>query len=209
MDLEWNEPLSSARRNRALQGDIIEIGAVKTDENMREIDTFFRMIQPSQYKKITKRITSITTVKDEDVMTGISFEEAVKDFKEWCGDDCIWLTWSNSDEKMLRNNLAFYGLDDDWIPYVLDAQLMFDEVEMGDGRCYPLNYTFFYFDIKPEASHNALNDSINTAEVIRRIDYKEWIEEEIEYLKRLESAEFAEDDEIYIDDAPEDTYEEE
>ena len=68
--------------------------------------------------------------------------KGVKDYKNWCGEDCIWLTRSNSDENMLRNNLDIYELEDDWIPLVIDAQLMFDEVISEGTTC---SFEFFYW----------------------------------------------------------------
>lgn len=49
LDLEWNQPVSNRRIVKTpirLAGEIIQIGAVKLDENLKTIDTFEVMVAP-------------------------------------------------------------------------------------------------------------------------------------------------------------------
>ena len=190
LDLEWNKALTKHRRVRypiTLHGEIIQIGAVKLDEKLREVDDFNRMVKPQFYTKMHKEVEAITSIHDEDLQQGVSFPEAVEAFRQWCGDDCILLSWGPSDIDMLIDNLIVHNLDTSWIPEPFDAQLMFDDLETMADRCFSLDYAVVYFRIKGNKGHNALNDARDTAAVIRNLDVAEWIKEERAY--REEQAE--------------------
>lgn len=206
LNLEWNQPLSKSRMVRrpiALGGEIIQIGAVKLDENLEQIDEFDQMVKPVHYTKMNKYVKELTKITDEDLETGISFEEAMENFKEWCGEECLFLTWGSGDVSMIRDNCIVYGLDYQWLPQWVDAQLMFDDLLMMEGRQFSLDYAVYYLKIKGNNGHNALNDAIDTAAVIRSMDEAlEWISEELDY--KNGTGEYAED---YEDDY-EDGYDE-
>ena len=53
VDFEWNQACyGKGSENRKIPFEIIEIGAVKLDENLKEIDRFSRTIRPKVYKKL-------------------------------------------------------------------------------------------------------------------------------------------------------------
>ena len=45
-----------------------------------------------------------------------------------------------------------------------------------EDRNFALSYAMWKFEIKPEPSHDALNDAINTVEVMKRLDFTEGLE---------------------------------
>ena len=95
-DLEWN---SSEHRNRlvkepiVLHGEIIQIGAVMLNEQMEEIGSFEAKIRPEFYKRINRKIEELTGITDKDLENALLFTDAINNFKNWCGDDSILLTW--------------------------------------------------------------------------------------------------------------------
>ena len=186
-DLEWNRPENKHRRVRQpilLRGEIIQIGAVKLNENFKEVDDFNIMIKPKFYTKMNREIETITGIHNEDLEHGTAFPEAIQAFKAWCGDECILLSWGPCDIDMLLDNLIVHGLDTEWIPEPFDAQLMFDDLETMEDRCFSLDYAVVYFRIKGNKGHDALNDARDTAAVIRNLDAAQWIQEEREYRQR-------------------------
>ena len=55
MDLEWNQAISQKfvkTKPVYLSGEIIEIGAVKVDEEFNIIDSYKQYVKPNFYKKI-------------------------------------------------------------------------------------------------------------------------------------------------------------
>ena len=48
--------------------EMIQIGAVKGDENLRILDSFSQLIRPTHYVKLHPRIARITHISQEDLM---------------------------------------------------------------------------------------------------------------------------------------------
>ena len=66
MDLEWNTAFDRGRKE--FVNEIIEFGAVKLDEDLREVDTFSSFVKPVIEKKLTSRVRKLTHITNEDVM---------------------------------------------------------------------------------------------------------------------------------------------
>ena len=96
-DLEWNNAYNYKLKRG--MNEIIEIGAVKLDENLKVIDTFKQLIKPKLSKKLGSRFKNLTHITiDEINQSGISFENAFDNFSKWCGKgDNLFLSWSTSD----------------------------------------------------------------------------------------------------------------
>lgn len=174
IDFEWNQPLSKqqmVRKPFKLRGEIIQIGAVKVDENMQTIDTFNVMVKPKHYTKMNKKVRELTDITDAHLEQGIGFEEAIVCFREWCGDDFEFMTWGPEDIYMLEDNLLLYDMDVDWVPTAYDAQVIFDDQVTMENRDFSLGYAMYKFGIKPLKCHDALNDAINTVKVLMNLDF--------------------------------------
>lgn len=180
LDLEWNQPRNRGYRIEypvVLNGEIIQIGAVKVDEELNILDQFDRFIKPVYYTEMRKDLTELIGITNEDLEKGDSFEKVFRDFMEWCGEDSAIITWSDSDLYTLEDNIAIFDLDIEWEPECYDGQLIYDDVYAMEGRSYALNHAMYQLDIKPQNFHNALDDALNTLEVLRRIDFARGVEE--------------------------------
>ena len=187
LDLEWNQPISRGKvyrtENVALYGEIIQIGAVKLDENLEVIDEFSIFVKPQIYTKMNKEIQDLTAITDADLAGGISFPEAAEHFTSWCGGDAILLTWGESDLDMLEDNCLLHNISYEWILEWYDAQLMFDDQITMEDRRFSLDYACYTLDITGSFAHDALHDAKATADVLKHLDVTQWIEEEREYSK--------------------------
>lgn len=175
LDFEWNQPVSKQKMVRSpfkLRGEIIQIGAVKVDENMWTIDTFDIMIRPKHYLKMNKKVQELTDITDANLLCGIPFEEAISQFRKWCGSEFVFLTWGPEDVYMLEDNLMLYNMDTSWIPKAYDAQVIFDDQVTMENRDFSLGYAMYKFGIKPLKCHDALNDAINTVKVLMNLDFR-------------------------------------
>lgn len=92
--------------------EIIEIGAVKLDENLKEIDRFSRTIRPKVYKKLHYITRDLTGITQEELCASDPFSYVLVDFMLWCGKDYIFCTWGNMDLVELQRNMKYYGLLD-------------------------------------------------------------------------------------------------
>jgi len=178
IDLEWNQPMRGARKVPGLKGEIIQIGAAKVDMSGNVIDTFSATIKPDFYRWINKDISELTRITNEDLNNGESFAEVIPKFKAWCGEDSVFISWGPDDHDMLRNNLDIKEMDSSWLPAAYDAQLMFDDMEKGEDRQYPLNYALWYFNEKCDGQHNALADVLSTVAVLKHLDMEDGLSDE-------------------------------
>ena len=178
LDLEWNQPLSPQRMVRDpfnLGGEIIQFGAVRIDnlQDLNIADRYSEIIRPVFYTKMNKHVADVTELTDEAISQGRPFEEVCREFLSWCGDDYAFITWGDQDIYMLEDNMSIHEMDIDVLPECYDAQLVFDDQITQEDRSFALSYAMWKFDIKPERSHDALNDAINTVAVMRKLDLSE------------------------------------
>ena len=102
--MEWNQALDRSRVVQSpvvLRGEVIQIGAVKTDESFNLIDKMKLNIAPKYYKKMNRHVEKITGITNEQLAAGEKFPEAFQRFKEWCGDDFRFITWGFDDVQNL------------------------------------------------------------------------------------------------------------
>ena len=87
--------------------EVIEIGAVKLDENYDLVDEFQCYVKP-EYGEITKHITKLTGITQETVADKPTFPEAFQNFIDWIGTwDMRLYSWSNSDINQLKDECRF------------------------------------------------------------------------------------------------------
>ncbi len=181
MDLEWNRPLSRQRLITTpikLGGEIIQIGAVKID-NLNDLnitDQYSEIVRPIYYTKMHKEVTEVTDLTDEVINKGRPFKEVCSEFLKWCDDDYAFITWGPNDILMLEKNMLIHEMDIDNLPECYDIQVVFDDQITQEERNFALNYAMWKFEIKPKRTHDALNDAINTVEVMKRLDLTEGLE---------------------------------
>ena len=108
LDMEWNQPWPgspSARRVLPVQirGEIIQIGAVRLTEDQQVSDEFQVLIKPKYYRRLNRRVSKLTGIKESQLRDeGVSMNEAMEQFRAWCGEDVIYLTWGFDDIKIGR-----------------------------------------------------------------------------------------------------------
>ncbi len=180
LDMEWNQPAHPKRAIKepvVLHGEIVQIGAVKLDEDFRTVDTFEIMVRPKYYKKMHKFVSEITGITNKDLENGIPFPKAVEAFKAWCGSEFEILIWGYDDISMLRDNLTLHGLDTKWLPKDYNLQLIFDKQITRENRQMSLASAMERVGETPLDAHDALNDAKNTACICTHLDMKKGIAE--------------------------------
>ena len=80
LDLEWNQcPDGKEYADAALPFEIIEIGAVKLDQDLRMVDEFHEIIKPQVYKWIHAKTREVIHLNYKNLENGKSFSAAVQD----------------------------------------------------------------------------------------------------------------------------------
>ncbi len=179
LDLEWNQPFNRemlVKEPVILQGEIVQIGAVKLDSELRTVDIFKMMVRPSHYRVMNRKVKELTGIKTSDIKRSPDFPTVFAKFKKWCGEDYALVTWGCDDIPMLKNNMALHSLFLEPFPPHYDAQLIYSHQTVKEKRQFSLAYAMEYFDEIPFEAHDALNDALSTAAILRHLDLENGIE---------------------------------
>ncbi len=190
LDMEWNQPWPgspSARKVLPVQirGEIIQIGAVRVTEDQQVADEFQVMIRPKYYRTLNRRVSKLTGIKESRLKAeGISFPEAMEQFRQWCGEDVVFLTWGFDDISILRENLQLFELSTDWINCWYNAQMIFNAQTDGSTAQKALKTAMEIFGIEASRpAHDALGDAYHTALICARLDLRKGMEEYAQALR--------------------------
>lgn len=187
--MEWNQP--SGKSNTVtepvpLHGEIIRIGAVKVNEKMQETDRFHCCVIPKYYKKMNSFVGKVTGLSGASISFGQKFPLAYSQFTDWCGDDCIILTWGSEDEKMMDANLAVHDMDVSH-PRFYDLQQIFAHRIIGTGKQYSLQAAVEHYELSWDLkAHDALNDAVYCSRIGLSMDFSRYIGEYEDMLREAE-----------------------
>ena len=194
LDMEWNQPWPgspSARKVLPVQirGEIIQIGAVRVSEDQQVLDEFQILIKPKYFRHLNRRVSKLTGIKETRLKEeGVPFAYAMEQFRDWCGEDIVFLTWGFDDIGILRENLQLHGLDIDWTGRWYNAQMMFNAQTDGSTAQKALKTAMEIFGIEAtRPAHDALGDAYHTALICARLDLQKGAEEYDQALKSHEN----------------------
>ncbi|MBQ8381074.1 MAG: exonuclease domain-containing protein [Clostridia bacterium] len=182
LDLEWNQAyaqkaLAVQRQLSArLRGEVIQIGAVKLDEDMQPCGSYQIIVKPKYFKKLHRHVSELTGITQDQMDLGTPLPEAEVSFRKWCGSDFVFLTWGPDDIPMLKENLHVHGIDGKWLMRSYDLQVIFNRQTAGLNKQRSLEYAMEYFEIPQRLpAHDALNDAYFTALVAAKLDVPEGV----------------------------------
>ncbi|MBQ9965067.1 MAG: exonuclease domain-containing protein [Clostridia bacterium] len=172
LDLEWN-----GARCEQLGGyfnEIIEIGAVRLSGDRRIAERFDAYIRPVVSRKLTRLVTNLTGITDEQVQHGVPFTQAMAELAAFAGEDAVVMTWSNTDLMVLIENCR-YHLKSDTIPFMrgyMDLQYYTQKrMKWGTAQQVSLGNAAerLQLDSADMELHHAIDDSVLSAAIFRRV----------------------------------------
>lgn len=174
LDLEWNGAF--CKKLNGYFNEIIEIGAVRLNDQLEIAERFDEVICPQVSRKLTHWVSDLTGYTDEQVRGGIRFTEAMERLGRFIGDsgETVLLTWSNTDLSVLMENCRYY-YGDERIPfmnYYLDLQAYAQHrQQLGTAQQVGLgNFAeLLGMDHETLELHHAIDDSVLTAQILRRV----------------------------------------
>ena len=179
VDLEWNQAMSSKSSvfNKLpihLRGEIIEIGAVKLNDDMSLGEEFTIDVKPVYFKRMQYKVKKLTGFDKERLAKGLAFPDAMEIFRDWCGEDVTFLTWGCDDRGIMEQNIIIHDLDWDWIAGWVNLQLIYNLQTGGDKNQKSLASAMEHFGIEQtRIAHDALGDAYNTALVCTHLNMEE------------------------------------
>ncbi len=182
-DLEWSRNIK-----RVIPGcpdEIIQIGAVKYDKNLKYKGSFNRFVQPDVYHGVDARVAEITGITAEHLERfGIPFPEAFRDFKLFMGRDAVLMSWGPQDIQVLRTNAQYYDKNvklnfmqrfSDLQRYAAKQLHANDKQQMGLKTAAELCEIIY----EPESLHDAHVDAEISGEVFAKVYDKKTFAETI------------------------------
>ncbi|SHI20174.1 Inhibitor of the KinA pathway to sporulation, predicted exonuclease [Clostridium magnum DSM 2767] len=195
-DLEFNQDYNPAKKDRNIitpkcPFEIIQIGAVKLDENLQTISFLDRLVKPQIYTTINPFVKEMTGITMDLLDTAKPFKEIYEEFIEFTtGTTSILCVWGMTDMRELFRNIEYHGLDMSPIPKeYINLQLYASKyfncskgVNIGLHNAIEL----LHIPVKKQF-HNAFNDACYTVEVFKKIynkDIKPCIYNPNKYIRR-------------------------
>ena len=173
IDLEWNG--SWSKKAHGYFNEIIEVGAVKVDQQMRVLDEFRAAIKPVVSKKLSSIVTDLTNITAEELEDGTTFMGMMRQLTKWMGKDpTTVLTWSTTDLLVLMENCRFFTGRQE-IPFLknyMDFQV-YAQQQMGVDTSQQLGLArageMLGIPEDDMSLHRALDDSKLTAAILQKV----------------------------------------
>lgn len=177
LDLEWNGAYS--KKAKGYFNEIIEIGAVRLSPDGKIEGRFDAYIRPVVSKKLTKIVTNLTGITDEQVEEGMTFTAAISRLKRFVkADRVVLMTWSTTDLLVLMENCRYF-FGNEHIPFFdtyLDLQA-YAQQRMGLGTAQQVGLSkcaeLLSLNSEDMDLHHAIDDSVLAAKIYSRVYEKD------------------------------------
>lgn len=99
------------------ESEIIEIGAVLLNENNKTVDIYEQFVKPVRNPILTDFCNELTTITQNDVDNGMSFDKAMEDLESWVyshtcvqNDSFTFCSWGGYDKNQFNRDAEFHGI---------------------------------------------------------------------------------------------------
>lgn len=181
LDFEFNQAFdfvkgAPAEPHPNCRFEIIQIGAVKLNDELDIIDRCNFFIKPQLYKRVHPYVEKITGITTESLENERFFPEVFKDFFKFCSegendDNTVLCVWGTSDIKTLYRNMAFYKLSKEpiLIKYIDIQALATAYLKYNKGTTIGLKNAADRLNLPSDEDrfHDALYDALYTAKIFK------------------------------------------
>ena len=191
VDLEFTPVGNPAIRNK-LKQEIIEIGAVRLDDNYEYVERFDVYVQP-QFTFLSKQVSDLTGIENHELCDAPCFEKALDMFLEWIGTgDFRIYQWSENDKNQIVKECGYKGILDKnsmiCDKYWCDIQRLYTRV-FHKCRKPSLDSALTELTAGFEGKmHSAVDDAMNTAWLLQVMAVREKYEEATKTLRSFMEA---------------------
>lgn len=174
LDMEWNQSNTGREPEvETLPFEVIEIGAIKLNEERVMVGEFSELVKPQVYREMHTITSKLIHMQMEELERGKPFAEVASRFLKWCGEDYIFCTWGGQDLTELQKNMKFFGMEplsDGPIPF-LDVQKLFGIAYEDRKSRRGLEYAIDFLKIEKDIPfHRAFSDAYYTARILAELD---------------------------------------
>lgn len=176
VDLEF-APIKDRDIRKELKNEVIEIGAVRLDENYEYVDSFDLLVRP-EYAFVDTMIYKLTGITKSALSEAPLFDEAMDIFTDWIGTDNFRIyQWSENDRLQILHECKYKRLSEKQTglcgKHWRDVQRIYSRV--FHSYCQPsLERALDELAIEFEGHmHRACDDARNTASILQTMAVKE------------------------------------
>lgn len=179
-DLEFNQKYidksieDETNTHNSCPFEIIQIGAIKLDDNFNIISTFNEIIKPVIYPVIHPYVEKITNLNDSILSNGKDFKTVFDSFLKFIDSpsDCILCVWGTVDLRELFRNITYYNLSSKNFPkkYINVQKYASNFFNSPKGTNIGLKNAIELLGIPMNIEfHNAFNDALYTVDIFKTI----------------------------------------
>ena len=145
--------------------EIIEIGAVKVNSSGETLEEFNCFVKPTINPILSDFCKELTSITQEDVDNGLSRKEALLKFQEFCGKDCMLLSWGAYDRNQLRKEFERFHLPTDILNSHTNIKVEFSKV-IGATKQYGMAKALDIAKIPLDGTHHrGIDDAKNISKI--------------------------------------------
>jgi inhibitor of KinA sporulation pathway (predicted exonuclease) len=178
LDLEWTSWKGNyygknkqyEKRSAKQKEEIIQIGAVKINQNFKLIKKLSIYVKPKINPKLSKYIMKLTHISQKTIDSrGLSFKNAFNIFSKFTKKSQI--ICNGTDEKIMKKNLDLNKIQK-IVKMTNIKQLLITKYKIPKDYCHsPLIQSYFGYKIIKKNTHNALHDCISILRALRKIKF--------------------------------------
>lgn len=191
-DLEFNST-KLPNQDKTIN-EIIEIGAVKLDKSLTEIDSFSMTVRPKYTNKLNPFTKKLTHITEEELNKSNKFSTVIQLFKNWCEntDETVFLSWSDTDLHVLAENYAEFLNNEavDFIKKYADLQRYISNfIKTENNNQISLKSAAEFYNINSDnfSLHRATDDS-RVCSLILHKSYKKQLFSK--YIRKIDNKTF-------------------
>ncbi|QHW34643.1 exonuclease domain-containing protein [Paenibacillus rhizovicinus] len=171
LDIEFN----GRKFASDLPMEVIEIGAVRLDAELRQTGQFTALVKPVYFAKLNDFIQKKTGIPQEGIDAADGFPAVIGEFLKWLGpsEQFLIITWGGEDMKRIVFDTRMHGLDDTYwlgVNYydLLKGYIRYKGVTNDVSVENALAELGIVADEDNQA-HRALDDARMTADIFRAV----------------------------------------
>ena len=176
VDFEFTFYKRPVGRPRNFFAEIIEIGAVKLDENLNECGKLQSFVKPHFFPKHAKDAMDFCMITDADMKKAIAFPAMLEKMSAmYEAGKTLFVAWGDSDYKVLAEGCSRQKLDN----HVLEADYL-DLAEAyklwrGEENTPGLKTAITEMEVTADGlAHTAYDDAYNAGKVLAKMLEKGW-----------------------------------
>ena len=162
---------------RALQQEIIEIGAYRINDYAEVEGVFNRFVRPYLNPFLSPYCTNLTSISQADVNRASYFKEVIEEFLDWSGiwddEEYMLCSWGNYDKKQLIIDCKLHDIEYDWVENHINLKRQYQVIKKLNKACglsKAVKREGFEFE---GTLHRGIDDAKNLAKIFAK-NLDEW-----------------------------------